>query len=70
MNDRRKESQAGMDATGKRPENHAIMADLVIIHAITTNCAKFFHETNLNDAADFYRTCKSATIERSKLLNS
>ena len=42
----------------KRRENDAIVADLVIIHAITTNCAKFFHVTNLNDAAAYYRRCE------------
>ena len=42
----------------ERRESDAIVADLIIIHAITTNCAKFFHETNRNDAAAYYRRCK------------
>ena len=45
-------------ADEERRENDAIVADLIIIHAITTNCAKFFHETNRNDAAAYYRRCK------------
>ena len=39
-------------------DNDEIIANLIIIHAVTTNCAKFFHEVTLNDASNYYQSRK------------
>ena len=39
-------------------DNDEIIANLIIIHAVTTNCAKFFHEVTLNDASTYYQRRK------------
>ena len=39
-------------------DNDEIIANLIIIHAVTTNCAKFFHEVTLNDASNYYQRRK------------
>ena len=44
-----------VDKNAIQEENDEIIANLVIIHAVTTNCAKFFHAVTLNDASNFYQ---------------
>ena len=41
-------------------DNDEIIANSVIIHAVTTNCAKFFHSVTLNDASDYYQERKQS----------
>ena len=46
------------EESGRKRDNDEIIANLIIIHAVTTNCAKFFHEVTLNDASTYYQRRK------------
>ena len=46
------------EESGRKRDNDEIIANLIIIHAVTTNCAKFFHEVTLNDASNYYQSRK------------